>query len=484
MEEKESLKKRAVKGIKWIVISSAIIQSFQFIIKIILARILLPEEFGLVAISLLVISFFTYFNEFGIGSALIHRKKNIKEASSTGFFIVILIGVFFTAFVFFISPLVALFFNNFAVEGIMKFLALVFLVSSFGIIPLNLLNKELEFKKLILPEVGSVIAYALITIPLALIGFSYWSLVYGYFFSILVSTVLAWIACSWRPSFKFDKKIALELINYGKFILGGVLVAFLLLQGVDFFIGRILGATALGLYGLAFALSNLPATNITHVVAKISFPLYSKLQDKKSKLKNAYTKITYFAMLIVFPVSLTLMILAKPITIIIFTDKWAGMIPIIQVLSIFAIFRSLHIIASYLFQGIGKPEINQNLLIAEVISLGIIIYPMITLFGVIGGAIALTVVMAVGGSWAFFKCTSLVKESKLKLLKTLGIPFIFSLAIGALIFITENYFAPNSIISLLSIMLAGFIAYALLIFLFRRETILEIMDLCKLMLKR
>lgn len=195
-----TLAKKAAYGIAWVTLSSTLIRVFNFVTKIILARLLAPADFGLIAIGLLAINSMGLLRELGFGAALIYKKDDSDHtATNTAFVLLPIVASVFFVLAYLSAPYVAMFFDNVAVEPIVRVLALTFIISSFGTVPPMLLEKELEFKKKVLPETVPVAGYACVTIGLALHGYGAWSMVYGQITSAVLRAV-----SDWRPTFKFD----------------------------------------------------------------------------------------------------------------------------------------------------------------------------------------------------------------------------------------------------------------------------------------
>ena len=223
-----SLAQKAAYGIAWVALSAVIIRAFSFITKIVLARLLAPADFGLLAVGLLAINSMGLLRDLGFGAALIYKKDDPDHsAANTAFILLPIVASVLFVLAYLSAPHVALFFDNAAVEPIVRVLALTFIISSFGTVPSMLLEKELEFKKKVLPETVPVAGYACVTIWLALHGYGVWSLVYGQIVSAVLMAMLIWVVSDWRPTFKFDSGVARGLFGYGKHILGASVVIFL-----------------------------------------------------------------------------------------------------------------------------------------------------------------------------------------------------------------------------------------------------------------
>jgi len=202
---------------------------------------------------------------------------------------------------YFIAPLAADFFNEPQVEPIIRALSFIFVIWSFGTLPSILLDKNLDFKKKVIPQIIPRIGYGIAAITLALSGFGVWSLVYGRLILEVLSVLSIWPVVSWRPSYTFDRKTAIGLLNYGKQVVGAnILIFFISIIDVTF-IGRILGADNLGYYSIAFGIATLLTSQVSGLMGSVMFPVYAKIKDEKTKLKKAYLQTLKYVSFISIP---------------------------------------------------------------------------------------------------------------------------------------------------------------------------------------
>jgi len=387
-----SIAKKAVHGIAWVALSSTIVQVLNFITKIVLARLLAPEDFGLLAIGLLAINAFDLFNDIGLGAALIYKKDDPDHtAANTAFLVLPFAASFLFALSYLSAPYAALFFNNAAIDPILRILSLTFIISSFGTVPSKLLEKELEFKKKIIPDTVSRVGYAAVAIWLALAGYGVWSLVYGQIAYVLLVVVFTWIVSDWRPTFRFNKIILKELSGYGKLILGVNIVLFLIYNIDNAIVGRMIGMEALGFYTIAYMISNLPATQITHLVERVMFPVYSKMQDDRASLKRNYFKTLKYVSMLSVPAAFGIFVVAPDFVRIVLGEKWMPAVPVLQVLCFSGLARSISATTGSIFQGTGRPDIFLKTSFLQLLTMVFLMFLLISRFGIIGVGLAVTI---------------------------------------------------------------------------------------------
>ena len=354
-----SLVGKAVRGVGWVALSSGLVRIFNFVSLAILARLISPADFGLVGIAFLIVNALAIFQGLGLGAALIYRKDGIQKATNTAFLLTALTGFLLSVLSFLLAPYVGFFFNLQGGEAtlVIRVLFVKIFIDSLGLIQASLLEKELMFKRKTLAEASFGVAQGVVSIALALLGYGVWSLVHGQLVASALRTVVLWRVWPHPVSWGFDTTIAREILGYGKHMLGFNVINFALMNVDYFIVGRVLGATALGFYSIAFNVSNLPTTNLTHVVGRVMFPTYSKLQDDKTRLAKAFFTTLHFVSFLSLPVGIGILLLARPFVLAILGSKWMAAIPAMQALAIFGIMRSLMANVGELYKSVGRPDI-------------------------------------------------------------------------------------------------------------------------------
>lgn len=470
-----TLAKKTAQAMAWVTLITIFTRTVGFVTQIVLARLLAPADFGLLAVGLLAINSMGLLRDLGFGAALIYKKDDSDHtAANTAFILLPIVASVLFVLVYLSAPYVAIFFDNAAVEPIVRVLALTFIISSFGTVPSMLLEKELEFKKKVLPETVPVAGYACVTIWLALHGYGVWSLVYGQIVSAILTAGLIWLVSDWRPTFKFDRMIAKELFGYGKHIMGASIVLFLITNIDNAIVGRVLGIEALGFYALAFTISNLPATQITHLVSRVMFPLYSKLQDNKYALGNAWLKTLKYVSMLSVPASFGILVLAPDFVNIVLGDKWIPVIPALQILCIFGMLRSIAATCGPIFQATGNPKIITNFAFLKLILFLIIVFPLMNRYGVSGMALAITLPAFITASLQLAKVSKIVGQNLLTIIMILLTTLINSIIMAVIIQYSKNIIQIDSIFSLIQLITIGVLVYGCLILFTNKETIGEI----------
>ncbi|MFX1573981.1 MAG: lipopolysaccharide biosynthesis protein [Promethearchaeota archaeon] len=436
-----------------------------FLTLIIAGRILNPLAFGLVGIAYLMIDILNTFTQFGFKQALIQRK-DISTYMNSAWTLSILRACILYAIMFFIAPLVSLITNEPEVKFIIQILSLSILIDSFSNIYLVYFVKELEFKKYFYFTISTTIGNFVFTVIFVIVLQNVWGIVIGKLLGEFVKVIISYLVITKnRPKFSLNWRKINELFQFGKWLLGSVILIFFITQGDDIFVGLVLGATALGLYQMAYKFSNLPATMITHAITGASYPTYSKLQDDQIKLRNYYLGILKITLFFAFPFAGLLFIISPEFITLFLGNKWLAVIPIMQILCIFGALRSINATTGPLFQAVGKPEILTKVSAIQLIFLGIIIIPMGIIYGLIGISLAVTISNFVNLYFAIREVSKIIDlKARSIILKIL--PFILSIIFTIFIIyiiklIILNHFEPwlNLIISIC----AGSVIYLLIV---------------------
>lgn len=422
----EALSSRVVKGGFWSFMLRIIHQIFFLGRIVILARLLAPNDFGLMGLALLAMSFLDTFTQTGMFESLIQQKERSEEYLNAAWTFNVGRGlVLFAALSLLASP-AARFFGNPEIRIIIHVLAVVVLFTGFANVGVMFFQKELNFKKQFLLQSSIPVTNFMVAVPIALIYKNVWALVIGVVAGHLVKFVVSYIIHPYRPRFEFNLNKIRELLGFGKWVLGSSMLLFFLLQGDDIFVGKLLGAAALGFYQMAYKLSNIPATEVAHVVSQVSFPAYAKLQSELDRLKRYYTQILKYTAFISFPVCALIALAAPEFVRFFLSDKWLPIVVPTQLLCIFGITRTLNATAHMVFLGMGKPRISTTGNLVQLILMALIIYPLTIKWGLIGAVIAVIVPNIVHLAYCIFRLKDFISISFKELGESIYLPFIFT----------------------------------------------------------
>jgi PST family polysaccharide transporter len=292
-----------------------------------------------------------------MGAALIQRKKDVEEASNLAFTLNLCLGIVFTTITFFAAPYAATFFREPLVAPILRVLGFIFIINALGSTHNIRIQRELNFRRKLAPDIGNSIVKAFTAIGFALAGFGPWSLIFGQLAGAGTSSILLWVVSPWRPKPLWNFGIAREMIKYGFSVMSNNAIS-IFEDSFDYIlIGRFYNTTALGIYSLAFRLPEMLVINILWVMTAVLFPTFSSLQEQKDSLKRSFLSTVRYVELLVMPISLGMIITADPLIRVAFGEQWLDSIPIMQVLSIYALMYSVGFHAGDVYKAIGRPDI-------------------------------------------------------------------------------------------------------------------------------
>jgi len=355
---------------------------------IILGRLLTPNDFGLLGIALLAMAILETFSATGFHEALVQKKEDISRYLDSAWTASVIRGVFLFILLLLSSHYVALFFNSPEASLIIKVIGVSVLLKGFTNISVVCFQKELEFNKLYLYHLSGNISNFIVAIAAALIFRSVWALVFGLLAGHLVGFFMSYLIHPYRPRLCFDSEKLKELFGFGKWVLGSSALIFLLTQGDDIFVGRLLGVAALGFYQMAYKISNLPATEIDQIVSQVTFPAYSRMQDNLPRLRDAYLKVLQFTAFLSFPIGGLIFVLAPDFTGIFLGEKWMPMVPAMQALVCWGVIRSLTGAINPVFLSLGRPRTVTKLQAVQTVLMFILIYPLTVSWNILGASLA------------------------------------------------------------------------------------------------
>lgn len=468
MDQPESLSKKVVRGGVWLFTLRITNRGLGFIRTIILARLLAPGDFGILGIAMLAASTLDAFSQTGFQSALIQKKDDVRDYLDVAWTTLAIRGVFLFSVLFVTAPLIAKFFNSTQAELVIMVIAVNMLITGFGNIGIVFFQKELEFNKQFTYEFSATIVDLIVSISLAFILRNVWALVWGGMAKNITRFFLSYILHSYRPRIRFDKDKFRDLFGFGIWISGSTILIFLITQGDDVFVGKMLGVTALGFYQMAYLLSNLPSTEIADVISRVTFPAYSRLQDDLTKLREAYLKVLQVTAYISIPLAGGILILSHEFTQIFLGEKWLPMVPAMQILALAGLIGSISATTRPIFHGIGKPKVDMIWQIIRLLVLVAVIYPLTIRWGISGAAVAVlisTFVSAIGFNVMavrMTKCdfTSFGKMTMLPLMNAIVMIFI--------IMLVKMNFVCIDILQFLLLIGVGFTTYIFITFLFEK----------------
>ena len=376
------LKKKTAKGMLWSAVERFSTQGIQFLFGILLARLLTPNDYGMIAMLTIFIAVSQTFIDSGFGNALIRKPDRNEADKATVFFFNVFMAVACYGIIFLAAPFIAQFYKMPELTDILRILAISLIIQSFGSIQhLNLII-DLNFKVLAKVTFIGALTGGTAGLICAYNGLGVWSLVVQQMATTSCRVILFWVLVHWRPKTFFNKSSFKNMFGFGSKLLASGLLNTLYDNIYDLIIGKAFAAATLGNYSRASHFANFPSSNVTGIFQRVTYPVLSKIQDDPDKLRKGYLKFLNMATLVIFPLMIGLAALAKPFILLVLTDKWFDVILILQIICIAQMWYPVHAINLNILQVMGRSDLFLKLEIIKKIE-GITVLCITLPFGII-----------------------------------------------------------------------------------------------------
>lgn len=337
----EGIKAKAVSGMAWTGIERLATQACQFIIGIIIARILMPSDYGIIGMLTIFIAIAQTFLDCGFASALIQKKDRTEEDYSTVFYFNIVVALFLYGIFYISAPWIASFYNMPVLNDVTRVTTLSLIISGLAIVQQAKLTIDLNFKHLAFVSIISVFFSGICGIFMAYNGLGVWALVFQGLIAVVVRTLLLWIFSHWRPRLAFSSSSFKRLFSFGSKLLCSGMINTIYNNLYTLVIGKTFNASEVGFYNRANQFATLPSNTITQMVVNVNFPILSQIQDDNERLVKTYKRLLCSAMFILVPILLGIAIIGNPMVEIVLGEKWLPCVPYLQILCIGCLFNPL-----------------------------------------------------------------------------------------------------------------------------------------------
>lgn len=398
---KTDLKNKIISGSFWTVFSNIASQLVTFSVTVVLARLLTPGDFGVVAISSVFVGVIILFQDLGMGAALIQRQNIDEDYLSTSFTVSLLAGVLLASLLAVSSPFIADFYNEKILRDILLVSSVGFILSPFTSIHTTMLSKRLEFRKLSLINLGNHSLSGLISVILAFMGYGVWSMVLGKILSQPIFIPAVWAIVRWVPRPRIIKRCFYDLFGYSSNLLGFNLMNFFARNLDNLIIGKYLGAGPLGYYSVAYNLMLKPLQLISWSMGKVLFPVFSTIQDDLERTRSVYLKVLRSISLITFPMMTGLFMVAEEFILSVYGTRWEPAVLPLKLLCIVGAIQSIGTVGGIIYNSQGRPDLTLKI---GVFSSSLVVAAFITgihwgLLGLIYAYIAVTIPVFLVGQY-------------------------------------------------------------------------------------
>jgi len=473
-----SLKKQVLSGIVWTFAQQAGVQIINFGVQIVLARLLMPEMFGLIAMINVFIAIGKLLMDGGMTTSLIRTNNPDNLDYSTVFSTNILVSLVFYILIFFGAPYISIFYEQPILTDLIRVFALSFIINAFVAVHVAKLTKEMNFKKQMTIQIPSTLIGGTTGITMAYLGYGVWSLVWLNLSQALALSIQYWFFSGWRPGFKIDKSKWKYHFNFGyKMTLSGLLDR-IYNNAYNIIIGKFFAPAQVGFFTQAETMRLFPVGQISSVIGKVTYPLFANIKTDV-ELKIAYKKTMKLVLCIVIPMMLILILVAEDFFLLLFGEKWLPSVPYFQILSIASIVRPISTYNLNILKVKGRSDLFLKVEVIKKI-FGVIAIAVALPFGVMAMVISLTVV-----SYAFV-LTNMIASGRLinynvgEQLKDISLLYLFGILISTgVYFIFPLFKVDSNFLNIINVFILFLVVYFVVLLVFEKALVKTALSLLK-----
>jgi len=452
------------------------------LISVILARLLIPSDFGLIAMVLVFSNFVAIFSGFGLTSAIVQKKEVSDEALSSIFWINVGLGALLTLALAASAPLIAAFFSQPRLTPLVVFMSTVFFIASLGNVQNGLLTRRMNFKAIAIVGFCAIGLSGPIAIFLAFSGYGVWSLAWYAVLNICFTVVFLSIYARWVPHFLLGRQHVKGLLGFGANLTGFGFVSYFAENMDNLLVGRFLGSAPLGFYNLAYNLLVLPTYNISAVVGRVMFPALSIIQHDKQLVRDAYVTANRYIAAVSFPLMIWVLVAAPQLILVVYGPKWTPVIPLIQIFALAGLEQSIGTNVQWIFLSQGRTDMLFKL---SIFTTGILVISFVVGLrgGVQGVVIAYTVAIFLTAYPIFAIAFRLIDMKVKDALAPLWSVTLAALTLGIVAFLLqislEKLGVTQNLTILAIVTAASLLIYSVVLFLLDKELFIGIVRLLR-----
>ena len=481
-KSQSGLKNKVIHGVSWKFAENIGIQGIHFIVQIVIARMLFPEDYAVIALISVFIAVANSFVESGLGTALIQKKDADQIDCSSVFYVNMLLAALLYYLLFISAPKISAFYSLDILTTVIRVQAISLFLGALNGVQIAILSQRMEFKKSFFAHAVGTISFGIVGISLAYYGFGVWALVFSKLTSSAAITIVLWKTVAWRPSLLFSTDSVRTLFNYGWKILTAGLIDTLYINLRKLIIGKTFDKKILGYYDRGDHLPNMLICSINNSVQAVMFPTFALLQDDREQLKAIMRRSIITSSFIVFPAMVGLAIVAERVVIILLTEKWIGCVPFLQLACITYAFFPIHTTNLQVTKAVGRSDIFLRIeIIKKILELVIIFVSLpFGVYALVGSNAFFSIVSVFINAWPNKKIINYsIKEQWNDIAPSL----MLSLCMGAIVYSIQWIGLPVWSTFLVQI-LSGVVVYTLGAWIFKFECFHYILKTVRDMLRR
>ena len=473
----ESLKAKTAKGIVWSSIERFSVQFIQLVIQILIARILTPEDFGIIGMLAIFLAIAQSFIDSGFSNALIRKVDRTEVDNSTVFYFNIVVGTFFYAILYFTAPLIAQFYNTPILTPITRVISLGIIFNSLSIVQRAILTAKIDFKTQAKASLIAVIISGVVGLYMAHAGYGVWALVWQAVINYGINTIILWILTKWWPLWIFSWNSFKDLFGFGSKLLLSSLLDTIFRDIYTIVIGKAYSSADLGIYTNANRFAQFPSSNLTSIMQRVTYPLLCEFQDENERLRYLYRKYLRLSAYVIFPLMVGLAAVAHPLLIVLLTEKWTDAVPLLQILCIAMMWYPIHSINLNLLQVKGRTDLMLSLEIVKKVVLVIVLcitIPQGIIWMCIGQIISSMIALVINTYYT----RKLINLGFFKQMQDLVPAILYSSSMGFVVYISTTLIADNILKVAIGI-IVGILYYIIISKLTNSEELQDVLSLLK-----
>jgi O-antigen/teichoic acid export membrane protein len=355
------LYQKTTNSIKWSALKIVVPRLINPLVMMVLARILVPENFGMIATAMIVISFSQMFWDAGLSRALIQTDEPVLRVANVVFWSNLILGILVYVIIFLMTPLLSVYFNSPQIILVIRILSIQIVIMSLTTVQDALFTRDLNFRPLFLAGTASSILSGLVSIILALYGLNVWALVLGTLLGSLLNLLLLWTRSTWRPTVQVDWLLAPKLFRFGFWIVGLSLMGWIINWFDSLLVGRYLGVTDLGIYRTGVTIISMLFSLVVAPISAVLFPSFSRLQNDRIKIAKYFHDVNKIIISLVVPIGVGLFLVSNDLILFLVGEKWDGLGAVIGVLALSEGLSNCVVINTIIYQAIGKSDIQPKI---------------------------------------------------------------------------------------------------------------------------
>ena len=472
----ESLRHKTLKGTVWSSVERFSVQGIAFLVMIVMARILTPDDYGLVGMLTVFIAVSQSLVDSGFSQALIRKQDRSETDNSTVFYFNIAVGIILYLILFFCAPLIAKFYEEPVLTPLTRLISLSVIINSFVVVQRALLTVKIDFKTQAKASLSAAIVSGIVGITMAYTGFGVWAIVWYQLVNLAVNVGLLWILSGWRPCMTYSWASFRELFGFGsKLALSGILDT--IYRNIYLIvIGKVFKAADLGYYTRAHQFADFPSSNVSGILQRVTFPVLCTIQDDLSRLQSVYRRFLRVSAYVVFPLMTGLAAVAHPFILLVLKEQWLFSATLLSIISLGMMWYPVHAINLNLLQVRGRSDLFLKLEVIKKI-LGVIMLVITVPMGLVAMCVGTVINSIIAIVINTHYTGKLIDVGFLTQMRDLAPTLILSLSTGAAVYATVTFLQAHPAISLTIGIIEGAAIYILASRIFRFPEFRELLDI-------